>query len=86
MRSKLLLAFDLTLITLLLFFAIRNYWSGSLYFIGDVILILGLSASRIVRWQINKTLRESELLFGERYLQYLEEMGYDNGDGRREIK
>ena len=86
MLNKLWLAFDLALITAMLIFAISNYWSGDLFFIVDVFVILALSASRIIRWQINKTLRESELLFGERYLQYLEAMGYDNGDGKQEVK
>ncbi len=85
MLSKLILAIDLTLITMLLFFASQHYWSGNLYFIVDVFLVLGLSASRIIRWQINKILLESEQQFSEMYQEYLEAMGYDNGK-QKEIK
>ena len=60
MLDKIWFAFDLVLVIVMLFFATFSYGSGSLWFIGYVFLILALSASRIVRWQINKTLRESE--------------------------
>ena len=86
MLNKLRLAFDLTLITFLLFFAIQHYWSGSLFFIVEVIIILLLSALQIVRWQINKEMCELEQQFNEMYQQYLEVTGYGNGKGEYEVK
>ncbi len=79
MLEKILLAIDLTLITILLYFACVNYWSGSLFFIGDVFVILFLSANRIARWQVKRLIRKSEQEFEAMYLNELERRGQDNG-------
>lgn len=75
--NTLLLLFNLVCATL-------QYGVGNSLWMLCVFAVLALSASLIYRWQINKILRESELLFGERYLQQLEAPGY--GDEKREVK
>ncbi len=78
------LILDIILIILCLFMTAVVYYGGSLWFIPGVCTILLVAAIHIYAWQINKLLSKSVKEFEKNYQEYLEAMGYNNGDGVKE--
>ena len=79
---KYLAIINTILIPFLLIVASWDYWTGGWVWMVDVFAILTISTSLIYRWQTWRIIQQSKLLFGERYLQYLEAMGYDDGEAK----